>query len=410
MRQFFRFENFRIAFRYIIANWVRSMLTIFVIVFGIMALVGMITALNGIKSSLLKNFASLGANSFSIERSNIFTERHGREDYSDPVSYREAMMFREKYTYPSTVSINFTPTGIAIIKYESKKTNPRIRVTGGDENYLFSSNLKISEGRNFTQIEDQFGALVAIIGDALRHDLFGDENPVGKYISLGQKKFRVIGVIEKQGSMFGFSPDNFVVIPVIAARRSYPEANSSFNITVTVRQIEELDAATQEAIAMFRNARKLKPYEDNNFFIRKSESLLNIISSQFNVITVITLVISLFTLLGSAVGLMNIMLVSVKERIREIGTLKALGATVNDIKYQFLAEALLISQIGGLFGILIGLLVGNFVASKLGCSFVIPWIWLIIAFMTSLVVGVAAGYYPAVRAARLNPIEALRYE
>ncbi len=410
MKQFFHFENLRIAFRYVWSNWLRSLLTIFVIVFGIMALVGMITALNGIKSSLLRNMANLGATSFSIERTNIFTEHHGRGDYSEPVTYRQAVMFRERYAFPATISINYTPTGIATVKYGSKKTNPRIRVTGGDENYLFSNNLKIESGRNFTEIEDQFGALVAIIGDALKSDLFGDENPLGKYISLGQKKFRVIGVIEKQGSFFGFSPDNFVIVPVIAARRSYPESNSSFSITVTVARIEEMDGATQEAIAAFRNARGLKPHEDNNFFIRKSESLLNIISSQFNVITVITLVISLFTLLGSAVGLMNIMLVSVKERIREIGTLKALGATVNDIKYQFLTEALVISQIGGFFGIIAGLIVGNIVASKLGSTFVVPWTWLIIAFFTSSVVGVAAGYYPAVRAAKLNPIDALRYE
>jgi len=410
MRKFFHFENIRLALRYITANWLRSLLTISVIVFGIMALVGMITALNGIKSALVRNFSSLGANSFSIERINLFTERHGRQEFSNPITYRQALTFKTKYNYPSTVSLFYTASGIAIIKYESKKTNPRIRVTGADENYIYASNLKIGQGRNFTQIEDQFGALIAIIGDALRKDLFGDINPVGKYISVGQKRFKVIGVIEKQGSSFGFSMDNFVIIPIMAARRTFPESGSNYNITVVVDKLELMEVATQEAIATFRTVRKLRPHEENNFYIRKSENLLNIINSQFSVITVITLVISLVTLVGSAVGLMNIMLVSVKERIREIGTLKALGATVTNIKFQFLTEALIISQLGGLFGIISGLIVGNFVASKLGSTFIVPWGWLIIAYFTSIIVGVAAGYYPAVRAAKLNPIEALRYE
>lgn len=410
MRKFFHFENIRSAFRYIAANWLRTSLTISVIVFGIMALVGMITALNGIKNSIVKNFSMLGANSFSIERVNLFTERHGREDFSDPITYRQATSFRTKYTYPSTVCINYTPTGMAIIKYESKKTNPRIRVTGADENYLPASNLKIAEGRNFSSVEDQFGAFVTVIGDNLRKDLFGEEYPVGKRISVGDKKFTVIGVIEKQGSSFGFSMDNFVIIPVMTARKVYPDLENSFTINVSIDNVEKMDAACQEAIAIFRTVRNLKPYQKDNFYIRKSESLLNIISQQFNVITVITLVISIITLIGSAVGLMNIMLVSVKERIREIGTLKALGATVTNIKAQFLTEAIIISQFGGILGIILGLFVGNFVSSKLGSDFVVPWSWLIIAFITSILVGICAGYYPAVRAAKLNPIEALRYE
>lgn len=398
------------AVRYIAATWLRTSLTIAVIVFGIMALVGMITALNGIKNSIVKNFSMLGANSFSIERMNIYAQRQGRGEYSDPISYRQAVSFRSKYNFPSTVSVNYDPTEMAIIKYGSKKTNPRIRITGADENYLFSSNLKLQYGRNFSDAEDQFGSFVAVIGNNLCHDLFGEDNPLGKSISAGDKKFKVIGVIEKQGSSFGFSMDNFVIIPVISARRAYPDNNNSYTVNVTIDKIEKMDAASQEAIAVFRTVRRLKPYEENNFYIRKSDSLLNIISSQFSVITAITLVICIITLIGSAVGLMNIMLVSVKERIREIGAMKAFGATITFIKVQFLTEAIIISQIGGILGIALGLIIGNFVSSKLGCEFFIPWSWIIIAFITSIVVGIFAGYYPAVRAAKLNPIDALRYE
>jgi putative ABC transport system permease protein len=410
MNRFFHFENLRIAFKNIRANWLRTILTITVIIFGIMALVGMLTAIDGLKNSLLKNLSMIGSNTFSIDDRNIFASHDGKQKVNEKITYRQALLFKEKFSYSQTISLVTTPLYTATVKYLSKKTNPKIRVTGTDENYLLTSALEIDKGRNFNSIEIQYGANVAIIGSTLANYLFKKQDPTGKVISVGSKKFRVIGVLKETGNSFGFSSDNALFIPILSSRRAFPEGNNTYSISIYIPKIENLEAGVQEAIGIFRVVRNLRPGEDNNFNIRKSDSLVNIINDQLSVITYITLVISLVTLLGSAVALMNIMLVSVKERIQEIGTLKAIGATVQNIKAQFLSEALLISQIGGLIGIVAGIGIGNFVAKFMGSSFFIPWFWVIMALVTSLVVGVSAGYYPAVKAAKLDPIEALRYE
>jgi putative ABC transport system permease protein len=410
MKKFFHFENLRLAFKNIRANWLRTILTIFVIVFGIMSLVGMLTAIDGLKNSLLKNFSMIGSNTFTIQDRDFFATHEGRAIPFEQITYDQARRFKDKYNFSSAISINYTAMGTAVAKYRSKKTNPKIRVVGSDENYLLISALEIDQGRNINSTEDQFGMNVAIIGNTLSKFLFKNESPLGKIITVGSAKFKVVGVLKSQGNSFGFSADNSIIVPIQAARKSYPSGNNTYTISVHVNSIEQIDPAIQEAIGVFRIIRKVRITDANNFNITKSDSLINIISSQLSVITLITLVISLVTLLSSAVGLMNIMLVSVKERIREIGTMKALGATIQNIKVQFLSETLLISQIGGLIGILLGIAIGNFVSSFMGSSFVVPWGWIIIAFVLSIIVGVSAGYYPAVKAAKLDPIEALRYE
>jgi putative ABC transport system permease protein len=410
MNKFIHFENFRLAFKNVRANWLRTILTIFVIVFGIMSLVGMLTAVDGLKNSLLKNFSLIGSNTFTIQDRDFFATHEGKAIPFEKISYDQSRRFKEKYAFPSDISLHYTALHTAVVKFRSKKSNPKIRVIGTDANYMVTSALEVSDGRNFNSMEDQYGINVAIIGNTLATFLFKNESPLSKIITVGSAKFRVIGVLKAQGNSFGFSFDNTVIVPIQAARKSFPASSGSYTISVHVKSIEQIEPAIQEAIGIFRIIRKVRIADENNFNITKSDSLINIISSQLSVITLITLVISLVTLLSSAVGLMNIMLVSVKERIREIGTMKALGATVQNIKVQFISETLLISQIGGLIGIALGIAIGNFVSSFMGSSFVVPWGWIVIAYILSIIVGVTAGYYPAVKAAKLDPIEALRYE
>ncbi|MBT3422410.1 MAG: FtsX-like permease family protein, partial [Bacteroidetes bacterium] len=226
----------------------------------------------------------------------------------------------------------------------------------------------------------------------------------------GSGKYKVIGILEKKGATFGMSYDHIFIVPMKAARKNFASQNESYTLGVQVSSYEKLDVAVNEAIAIFRMVRQLKPKDENNFDLQKSDNLINIITKQLRAITIVTLVISLITLISSAVALMNIMLVSVKERIREIGTMKALGATVDNVKRQFLSEALIVSQIGSAFGIVFGIAIGNLFASKMGSEFVIPWGWVIFAVIMSIVVGITAGYYPAVKAARMDPIDALRHE
>ncbi|MBT3802661.1 MAG: FtsX-like permease family protein [Bacteroidetes bacterium] len=404
------FEDLSLAFRYVMGNLLRSILTILVIVFGIMSLVGMLTAIDGLKSSLLSNFSQLGSNSFSISDINYFASENGRPVQYPKISHRDIRIFKERYTNKAIVSANYTASQSAIVKFKSNKTNPRIRVIGTDENYFVSSSLNIDEGRNFNHIETQYGANVVILGSGLKRELFGNANAMGKVVTSGSGKYKVIGILEKKGATFGMSYDHIFIVPMKAARKNFASQNESYTLGVQVSSYEKLDVAVNEAIAIFRMVRQLKPKDENNFDLQKSDNLINIITKQLRAITIVTLVISLITLISSAVALMNIMLVSVKERIREIGTMKALGATVDNVKRQFLSEALIVSQIGSAFGIVFGIAIGNLFASKMGSEFVIPWGWVIFAVIMSIVVGITAGYYPAVKAARMDPIDALRHE
>ncbi len=392
-------------------NSLRTVLTVVVIVFGIMALVGMITAVNGLKSSLLQNFSQMGSNAFTITDEVMFSNRSGEEKEAPKITFRQAMRFRDKYQNPfATVSVSYTAMNSAIVKFKSKKTTPKIMVVGADENYFATSSLQVEKGRAFNDFEVGNGSHVAIIGIKLKQDLFKDENPIGKILTVGSNKYKVIGVLKEKGSSFGFSFDNIVILPLLTARKTIVGRTPSYKITVDIARIEQLDPAYEQALAVFRIIRKLRPGDSNNFEIERSDSLVGMVTQNLSAITIITLVVSIVTLISSAVSLMNIMLVSVKERITEIGTLKALGARISDIRSQFLAEAVLLSQIGGLGGIVAGLVMGNLISHQMGSSFVVPWSWIIIAYLSSVVVGALAGYYPASRAARLDPIEALRYE
>jgi putative ABC transport system permease protein len=404
-------ENIKISFHSIRSNQLRTVLTIFIIAFGIMALVGILTAIDSIKSSLNEQFTLMGANSFSITNRKMITTKGGEAKRHPVIRYREAMEFKEEFRFPGRTSVRYNASGTATVKYQSIKTNPNISVVGSDSHYLATSGYKLRKGRNFNLNEINTNAHVAIIGGLLADELFPDGGqPVGKVISVGSGRYKVIGVLEEKGSGFGMGSDKVVILPITNVRQYFTRPNMNFQITILPDDPKMLEIAISEAKGMFRVVRNLKVSEDNNFEIETSDNLVNLLLENLKYVSLAATIIGIITLFGAAVGLMNIMLVSVTERTREIGIRKAIGAKSRMIRQQFLFESIFIGQLGGLTGIVLGILIGNLVALAMRTSFVVPWLWILIGILLCLGVGLLSGLIPAIKASRVDPIVSLRYE
>ncbi len=406
------YENIRVAFQAIKSNRVRAALTMAIIAFGIMALVGILTAIDGLKSTLTTQFTMMGANTFSItSRSMRVTvgDKHYRTKNHSHITYREAMEFKKIFNEPAWVSVSFNASGLAEYRFRNNKTNPNISVIGSDENFLTISGEEIESGRNFSQ-EDLLGSRhVVIIGQELVRFLFPGVDPLGKEISLPGLKLTVIGVMKSKGSSM-MGSDRNTIIPITTARQYFSRPNITYNIGVMPYKAISLEMMTSEAEGIFRIVRNLDPRDESDFNVQMSDSIIEILLENIKYVTLAATIIGLITLFGAAVGLMNIMLVSVTERTREIGVRKALGARKSVIRQQFLYEFVIIGQMGGLMGILAGILIGNLVSLGMGSSFTIPWVWVIGGVLACFIVGMASGYFPAVKASSVDPIEALRYE
>lgn len=406
-------DNFRISFSSIKASKVRAVLTICIIAFGIMALVGILTAIETIKNSITDQFTRMGANSFIIETRGMHVQvgsTHYRAKNHPYISYREAAEFKGLFIFPGKVSISVTASGIATVKYQSKKTHPNIRVMGGDENYLSVSGLDLWIGRNFTSQDVDMNRNFVIIGADIVSSLFeANVDPLNKVISIGGGKYKVVGVLEAQGASM-MSNDNICIIPVTNVRQYFSRPNMSHQINVMPDDPRLLEILVSEAEGLFRIVRGLTARDETDFNVTKSDNLVNLLLENIKYVTLAATLIGVITLFGAAIGLMNIMLVSVTERTREIGIRKAIGAKRINIKQQFLFEAILIGQLGGFFGIFLGILIGNLMSLLMRSSFIIPWLWIFTGVVVCFVVGLASGYFPAEKAARLDPIVALRYE
>tara|TARA_R110002050_G_scaffold221122_1_gene356888 strand:+ start:328 stop:1566 length:1239 start_codon:yes stop_codon:yes gene_type:complete len=406
-------ENFKEALRSIRGQLLRTILTALIIAVGIMALVGILTSIDAITGSISSNFSSMGSNTFSIKNNSGFSHvsRGKKMKVFDRISYDQAKNFKERFDYPATVSISTRAGSLATLKYLAEKTNPNVFVLGIDENYLITSGYEIEKGRSFSDNDIRYGSHVAIIGKDIESKLFKkDESPIDKIISIGSGKYKVIGVLKSKGSSVGFSADNQAYIPLTNARQYFSTANPTFLINVMTNRPEDLDLAVGEATGLFRIIRKDKLGKESSFEITKSDNIAKMLMENLAEVTIAATIIGLITLLGAAIGLMNIMLVSVTERTREIGIRKAIGANSAAIRNQFLIEAIAICQLGGFLGIIFGIAIGNLVGNLIGSEFIIPWNWIILGFSLCVLVGLISGIYPALKAAKLDPVESLRYE
>ena len=393
----------------------RAVITSSIIAIGIAALVGILTSISAMQIAVTKTFSKMGSQSYTI-RDGSGVRRFGEVSESEPITFDQAWEFQKRMEAKGAmVALQVNADFTAKASFQSAETNPNVRVLGVDADYLKTANYDLAAGRAFTDNEVNHAVPVAVIGQEILDKLFPEsqrkDRAINKVIAVNGKPYRVVGQLQTKGSSMGMSGgDRVIFLPVTRARRDMKLANDNCVITVAVDQVIDLEASMSDAYSMMRRIKRLKPVDEDNFVIQQSSAMAKEALDNIKMVSGVGTVIAIITLLGAAVSLMNIMLVSVTERTREIGLRKALGATAKQIKNQFLVEAVVICQIGGVGGIILGLIIGNLVGVALGAGFVAPWEWMVLALVVCVVVGLAAGLYPAQRAAKLDPIEALRFD
>jgi putative ABC transport system permease protein len=419
-------DTLSLSFRTIKGNRLRTGITVAIIALGIASLVGINTAIEAMTQKFTESFSAMGANGFTIRfrpawqirmNNSLKREKKGKREKKSnankPITKQQAEAFKQNYNFPAVTAISIGGTGNAIVSANGKKTNPTVWIAGGDENYLELNGYEIAAGRNLNSLDIQSGRNVCIIGKDLVKDLFGNspERPIDKIIRVNNISFRVIATLDSRGSTLGRSRDNCIITSYNNVRRFFSTGNNaSFSIGVKVPDIKLLDAALGEAEGIFRSIRKINTLEEDNFMLDKSDSFVELLLKQLSWLTGAAIVIGFITLMGAAICLMNIMLVAVTERTKEIGLVKAIGGKQASVRTQFLFESIIISLLGAFFGILMGVILGNVVSLLMNTGFVIPWMWVALGIIICSIVGLLAGIYPAMKASKLNPIEALRYE
>ncbi len=403
-------ENFFVAINAIRSQTLRTVLTALIIAIGITALIGILTAIDAIKSSIQSEFTNMGANTFVIRQYRSRAKVKNEENEKKRITFHEAQKFKQEFNTEAAVSVFLRASFNATVKYKSEKSNPNVSVMGVDNNYLQTAGYAIEKGRDFTDSDFNNNRRIALIGSEINNTLFKAVDAIGNFINVNGVRYKVAGVLKEKGSSSGMGGDRLVMIPLGVARQYFGKPDETYTLNVMTRKAEQLIPTIEEAKGEFRQVRKIPLSKPDDFEIRRSDSLATKLIENIRIVTVAAGVIGIITLLGAAIGLMNIMLVSVTERTQEIGVRKSLGASPTVIKIQFLTEAVIICQIGGIAGIILGILIGNITSILIDGAFVIPWVWILSGFLLCLVVGVLSGYYPSVKAAKLDPIEALRYE
>tara|TARA_B000000460_G_scaffold56506_1_gene37587 strand:- start:76 stop:1329 length:1254 start_codon:yes stop_codon:yes gene_type:complete len=405
-------ESFWMALEAIRDNKLRSLLTLLGITIGVFSVIGVMTAIRTLESSVEIGLNVFGTNTFNISKRPAIQFGHGgRWKYRNRpnITYELYEDLKDRAVLPIHVSAYDSKRG-ATVKYKDKQATKNIEVAGADEFTVRTLNTNIRDGRNFSKDDVLHMRKSALIGQDAITQLFPFKDPLDKMITIDGIKFRIIGIIEEKGTMFGESQDNIIAIPITTHLQMYGGWRHNIEITVESPSEEMYDLTRDEVIGILRTLRKVPPGDENNFELTSNQEILDELKPFSDGIKLFAFSISVIALVVAGIGIMNIMLVSVSERIKEIGIRKAVGATRQDILTQFLMEAVFLSEFGGIAGIILGVAGGNIVSFIFNIPTVIPIDWAFIGLFVCSIIGIGFGIYPAWRAANLDPIESLRFD
>jgi putative ABC transport system permease protein len=403
--------------RAIVGNKLRSSLTLLGIVAGVASIIAVMTAISVVQGAMEKEMSVLGAQVFQVQKwpSGFANDESRRKAMKrPPLTIENANAIREQVTMVDLVGCELWEFGFQV-DYQGESTNANVSIVGGTPEYPDNNTHYIGLGRNISALDVKAGRHVAVIGHAIGKKLFPFSDPIGKTVRVDKRKYEVIGVFDEKKSAFGSGYDNYVLIPITAFQGIYGMRNRdgferSVNITVRAKSPAYIKDAIEQTTQVLRRDRGVKPGQENNFDFFNSESLI----TQFNKLTakikLAAFLIGTIALVVAGIGIMNIMLVSVTERTKEIGIRKSLGANPRHIMIQFLLEAVILCNIGGVIGIVVGFGLGNLVSIFTHFAAHVPLEWAVVGLVFCSMVGIGFGMLPAIRASRLNPIDALRYE